>query len=136
MFHWRICGGRQTLAVICGIACLAITEPTMGAGSPLDGDYAGKRSLTDGSPSAQCPAEDDVSVTISGQKLTFTNSAVKNFGIGFDPGSDGSYEQIFTEKGSATVFIKGQITGDTLDADVKNYVTGCTHHWHLTKEHH
>jgi hypothetical protein len=136
MFHWRIAAHHQMLVVICGIACLAITGPTMGAGSSFDGTYVGKRSLTDGSPSAQCPAEDDVSVTINGQRLTFTNSAVKNFGIGFDPGTDGSFEQIFSEKGETTVFITGHITGDAIDADVKNYVHGCTHHWHLTKEHH
>ena len=64
------------LPLIFGIICLV-------AGSALsaepehkyDGVYTGKRSLTKGTASATCPAEDDVSFTISGETLTFTNSA-------------------------------------------------------------
>jgi hypothetical protein len=136
MSRWRISEHRQKLAVICGLACLAITGPTMGAGSPLDGDYVGKRTLVDGSPSAQCPTQEDVSVTISGQRLIFTNSALKKFGVGFDPAPDGSFDQIYTDDGGTTVFIKGKVAGDSIDGDVKNYSTGCTHHWHLVKQNH
>ena len=138
MSRWRIFGHRQKLALICGITSLAITGPTMGAGSPFDGDYVGKRSLVTGPTSGQCPAEDDVSVTINidGHELSFTDSALKKFGIGFNPKPDGSFDQIYNGDGDATISIKGQVTGDTIDADVTNYSTKCTHHWHLTKEHH
>jgi hypothetical protein len=138
MFHWRISEYRQKLAAICGITSLALTGPTMGAGSPFDGAYVGKRSLVAGATSARCPAEDDVSVTINkdGKELTFTDSALKKMGIGFEPKPDGSFAQIYNGEGGATISIKGQVTGDTIDADVTNYSTECTHHWHLRKEHH
>ena len=45
-----------------------------------DGVYTGKRSLTKGMASASCFAEnDDVSVTVTGETLTFTNSALKKY---------------------------------------------------------
>ena len=120
MFHWRISARRQKIAVIGGITCLAITGPAMGAGSPFDGDYAGKRSLMDGSPSAQCPVEEDVSVASRDGALTFTDSEFQNFGVGFDPRPNGSFNQV-----------SGRIIGDPLEADVANDI--CTHHWHLRK---
>jgi hypothetical protein len=55
----------------------------------FDGDYSGKRVLTKGSAGPDCPAEDDVSVTIHGGTLTFTNSALKKFTQPFYPGPDG-----------------------------------------------
>jgi hypothetical protein len=51
--------------------------------------------------------------------------------IGFYPGQDGSFSQIYDDEGSDEVRIKGQISGDIIDADVTN--PPCEHHWHLTK---
>jgi hypothetical protein len=133
MSLWHISKHRQTLAVICGFACLAITGPTMGAGSPYDGVYVGKRSLVKGETSARCPATDDVSVTANDGELSFTDSALKKFGIGFDPQADGSFDTIYNGEGGATISIKGKVSGNIIDPDVTNYSTDCTHHWHLTK---
>ena len=57
--------------------------PALGAEHTFDGDYSGKRVLTKGSVGPDCPAEDDVSVNIHGIAMTFTNSALKKFVIGF-----------------------------------------------------
>ena len=126
----------RVLCAIYGMICLAITGPASAAGNTFDGVYTGKRLLTKGPTSAQCPAEDPVSVTINGRSLTatFTNSALKDFAIGFDPQPDGSFDEAYDDVGGASIFIKGRIAGDSIDADVTNYSTTCTHHWHLTKQ--
>jgi hypothetical protein len=97
-----------------------------------DGVYTGKRSLTKGTASTTCPAEDDVSVTIHGEMLTFTNSALKNFTEPFDPGQDGSFGETYTDAGGAVVHYHGRIIGDVIEADVSN--PPCEHHWYLKKE--
>ena len=79
-----------------------------------------------------CPAEEDVSVTIHGETLSFTNSALKKFVIGFDPHQDGSFHEIYTDAGGRTVNIVGRVGGDVIDADVTN--PPCEQHWHLKKE--
>jgi len=68
------------LSLIFGTFCLVAgpalsTEPE----HKYDGVYTGKRSLTKGTASTTCPAEDDVSVTITGEMMTFTNSAFKKY---------------------------------------------------------
>jgi hypothetical protein len=105
---------------MCSLAFLAIAGPVVAAGDSFDGVYTGKRVLTKGPP-GQCPAEESVSVTIEDHVLTFTNSALKNFAIGFDPHPDGT-----------TVEIQGRITGAVLNADVTN--PPCEHHWRLGKK--
>jgi len=85
--------------------------------------------LTKGS----CPAAaDDVSVTIHGETLTFTNSALKKFVIGFFVSQDGSFDEIHTDVDGTAVHVVGRITGDIIEADVNN--PPCEHHWHLKKE--
>jgi hypothetical protein len=111
--------------------CFAGAGPALGAENTFDGDYAGKRVLTAGS-SPTCPAEDDVSVTIHGETLTFTNSALRNFLIAFTLHQDGSFNQIYIDAGGDTVTMQGRITKGFLDADVTN--PPCAHHWHLKKE--
>jgi hypothetical protein len=115
-----------------GLICLAIGGPAQGAGDAFDGVYTGKRVLTKG-PSPPCPDEEDVSVTIKGETLSFTNSALRAFVLHFEPHPDGSFGQIYV--GGAAVLIQGRISGDTLDADVVNSSNTCEHHWHLLKEH-
>ena len=113
--------------------CLAVARsPALGAEHTFDGDYSGKRVLTKGSAGPECPAEDDVSVTIHGETLTFTNSALKKFGIAFYPRQDGSFGSTYTDKGGDVVLIRGRIVGDVIDADVTN--PPCEHHWHLKKQ--
>jgi hypothetical protein len=51
----------RVLCAIYGMICLAITGPASAAGNTFDGVYTGKRLLTKGPTSAQCPAEDPVS---------------------------------------------------------------------------
>jgi hypothetical protein len=110
---------------------MALIGPLRAEGQ-YDGTYAGKRVRVDGPPEA-CPAEDDVSVTIKGIVLTFTNSQLQNYGITIEPSPDGSFRQS-SVSGGTVVNIQGRIAGDTLDADVVSLATTCKHHWHLTKQ--
>jgi hypothetical protein len=125
------CRYKQHLVVygICALIGLAVAEPALTAENAFDGAYTGKRVLTKGSSPA-CPSEESVSATIHGGVLTFTNSALRNYSIGFDPHPDGSFSEISTA--GASVLIQGRIVGNVLDADVAN--GPCEHHWHLTKK--
>jgi hypothetical protein len=114
-----------------GMICL-VAGSALGAEHTFDGVYTGKRSLTKGSAGPTCPAQDDVSVTIHGETLTFTNSALKKFGMAFYPRQDGSFGSTYTDEGGAVVSIRGRIAGDVIDADVHN--PPCEHHWHLNKQ--
>jgi hypothetical protein len=126
---------RRVLSALYGMICLAIAGPASAGGNPFDGVYSGKRTLTNGPTSSRCPAEDDISVTIREHMLAFTDSALKNFVLGFDdPQPDGSFDEAYEDVGGARIFIKGRITADSIDADVTNYSTTCTHHCHLTKQ--
>jgi hypothetical protein len=117
------------ISVLCGLLVLAVAEPA--AADALDGNYTGRRALKNGSDPA-CPTEDDdVSVTIRGAVLTFTNSELHNFVIGFAPHQDGSFSETYADVGGGSVLIQGRIVGSVLDADVTN--GPCQHHWHLTK---
>ena len=121
----------RRLAAASGL-CLAVASiPALGAEHAFDGIYSGKRVLTKGSDRT-CPAEDNVSVIIHGETLSFTNSALRNFVIGFYPKQDGSFHQISADKGGATVDIWGRVIGDGIEADITN--PPCEHHWHLKKE--
>jgi hypothetical protein len=104
--------------------------PTLAADA-FDGTYSGRRVLTKGS-TPQCVPSEDVSVTIQGGALTFSDSALRNFSIGFDPHPDGSFGLISSAINGASVLIQGRIAGNVLDADVSN--GPCDHHWHLTKK--
>jgi hypothetical protein len=128
MSRWRR-ERRLAISGICGMVCLV--APVLGAEHKFDGAYTGKRSLVKGS-GPLCPAEEDVSVTIHGQTLTFTNSALKKFTIGFYLNQDGSFSQIYVDEGGDTVNIHGHVIEGVLDADVTN--PPCEHHWHLKKE--
>jgi hypothetical protein len=83
-------------------------------------------------PAGHCVAEENVTVKINGQTLTFTNSELKNYILPFSPKPDGSFGEIHSEGGTEFVVIKAKIVGDTLDADVNN--PPCEHHWHLKKQ--
>jgi hypothetical protein len=96
-------------------------DPALGAKHTFDGVYSGKRMLTKGSGGPSCPAEDNVSATIHGATLTFTNSALKQFAVSFYPSQDGSFGEIYQGEGGTTVNIRGRIIGDVLEADVINY---------------
>jgi hypothetical protein len=111
------------------VVCLAVTGPVVGAA--FDGTYTGKMVLTKGNASS-CPTQEDVSVTITDGIMTFTNSALRNFAMGFEPHPDGSFSQVHVDIGGDVVDIRGRIVGDTLDADVAN--APCEHHWHLQKK--
>jgi hypothetical protein len=120
---------RLGLVGLCGVIGLAVVGPTRGSDT-FDGTYTGTRVLTKGEGD-RCPAKDDVSVTIHGEALKFTNSQLRNFAIGFDPRPDGTFGEIHTDMGGTSVLIRGRIVGGILDADVTGPV--CEHHWHLTK---
>jgi hypothetical protein len=83
---------------VCSLAFLAIAEPAIGAADLFDGVYTGKRVLTKG-PAESCPAEESVSVTIHDGVLTFTNSALQNYAIGFDPHPDGTFTETHVDIG-------------------------------------
>jgi len=121
----------RLLAAASGL-CLAVAGiSALGAEHPFDGLYSGKRVLTKGSAGPLCPADDDVSITIHGETLLFTNSAARNFGVGFYPRQDGSFHQTYTSEGGAVVDIRGRVTEDVIEADVKN--PPCEYHWSLQK---
>ena len=69
------------------ICLVAGPAPSAEPEHKYDGVYTGKRSLTKGTASETCPGEDDVSVTITGETLTFTTS-VKKYLMPFYPGQD------------------------------------------------
>lgn len=93
--------------------------------------------MTKGNVSAMCPAEDRVSVTIKGNVLTFTDSALKKFVEPFYPRPDGSFGEIYVNArgGAATVEYYGRIVGDSIEADVVNHQTSppCEYPWRLKK---
>ena len=121
----------EILTKVVVMVCLAVVGPAFGAEQRFDGVYSGKRSLTKGPASPTCPAEEDVSATIHGETLTFTNSALKEFTMPFYPGQDGSFGETYTGEGGTTVHYKGRVIGDVIDADVTNPT--CEHHRHLKK---
>jgi len=120
------------VSAIWGIIGLAVAGPVLCAEHAFDGDYSGKRVLKKGSAGPDCPAEDDVFVTIHGETLTFTNSALKRYTMPFDPGPDGSFGQTHTDEGGAIVHYHGHIIGDVIEADVTN--PPCEYHWDLKKQ--
>jgi len=126
----------RRLAAALGL-CLAVAgSPALRAEPMFDGVYTVKRSLTEGRAGPTCPAEEDVSVTIHGKTMSFTDSALKKFAIGFYPSQDGSFGETYQGEGGDTVNIRGRIIGDDIEADVTDYATDppCEHHWHLKKE--
>jgi hypothetical protein len=124
---------RRPVWILCVTLCLAVAATSFAADGTYDGTYTGKRVLTEGAATSDCPAEDNVTVTIKGIILKFTNSDL-NYEMTLEPAADGSFHQS-TVSGGTTVNIQGRITGDTLDADVVNFGNRCKHHWHLTKNH-
>ena len=131
MSYW---GRERRVAVsgIYGMICLVAGIPALGAEHTFDGVYSGKRVLTKASAGSDCPAEDDVSITIHGETLTFTDSALKKFTQPFYPSSDGSFGETFTGEGGHAVHYHGRIVGEVIDADAQN--PPCEYHWHLKKE--
>jgi hypothetical protein len=116
--------------IVIGMICL--TVPAVAAVDTFDGVYAGTKVLTKG-PSSGCPTTEDVSITITGSVLTFTDSELRSFPIDFEPRPDGSFDEISINLGGTTVDIHGRVTGSSLEADVIN--PPCVHHWHLEKKH-
>ena len=96
----------------------------------FDGVYTGKRVLTK-ALSLNCEPSDDVSVTIQGGAVTFTNSVLRDFSITFNLHQDGSFGLVSAVIAGNAVQIRGRIVGDVLEADVSN--GPCEHHWRLTK---
>jgi hypothetical protein len=74
-------------------------SPAPGVEQNFDGVYSGKRVLTKGAADSTCPSEDDVSVTIHGGTLTFTNSALQNFPQSFDPSPEGQFGDVSNPPG-------------------------------------
>jgi hypothetical protein len=132
---WEKTFSSRCLAAASGLYLAVAGISALAAEHNFDGVYTGKRLLTKGSAGPECPAKDDVSVTIHGETLTFTNSALKKYTMPFDPGPDGSFGQIHGDMGGDTVDYHGRIVGDIIDADVTNYGTDppCEYHWHLKK---
>ena len=119
----------RCLALALGPYLAVAGIPALAAEHTFDGIYSGQRVLTKGS----CPAAvDDVSVTIHGETLTFTNSALKKYVIGFFARQDGSFDEIHTDVDGDTVHVVGRIVGDVIEADVNN--PPCEYHWHLKKQ--
>jgi hypothetical protein len=133
MFGWGRCERRRVALTTYGLVWLAVAGSAMGENT-FDGVYTGNRVLTSGS-TAVCMAADNVSVTISGHKFSFSDSLVQDFTIAFDASPDGSFAETYQDIGGGTVTIKGRVTGDIMEADVSDDSTACVHHWHLTRQH-
>jgi hypothetical protein len=118
---------RCLALVVCGAVCVA----SGATADAFDGTYIGKRTLTKGDPGA-CVRQEDVSVTINPGTLTFTDSTLKKYTIGFELDPDGSFRELHVGLGGALVDIQGRIAANILDADVTNAT--CEHHWHLQKK--
>jgi hypothetical protein len=88
---------------ICGLLSIAVAGQALGADT-FNGTYTGKRVLTKGS-GPTCPT-DDVSVTIQGSAVTFTNNGFRNFALGFDPHEDGSFSETYVDIGGWAVFVQ------------------------------
>jgi hypothetical protein len=114
----------------CCVVCLFVAAPALGAENTFDGTYTGKRVLTKGIDQT-CPTEDDVSVIIHGESLTFSNSKLRGYVVGFEPHPDGSFSETSTGIEGTIVLIEGRIVGDVIDADVTT--SACKHHWHLKR---
>jgi hypothetical protein len=125
--------GTRRLAVwaICGLINLAAADTALATEDKFDGVYTGERVLTKGSKQT-CPTKDDVSVTIRGGALTFTNNKRRNFPMGLHLHPDGSFRQISAGVGGNLVLTEGRIVGDVIDADVS--AANCEHHWHVVRK--
>jgi hypothetical protein len=132
MSRWSGPENRRALWALCVLVCVAVLGSSPRAEGQYDGTYTGKRVLIEGAAANDCPAEDNVTVTIKGMLLKFTNSELA-YEMTLEPAADGSFHQT-TVSGGTTVNIQGRITQDTLDADVVNFGNRCKHHWHLTKQ--
>jgi hypothetical protein len=127
---------RLMVSAIFGIICL-FAGPVLSAESEhkYDGVYTGERSLAKGTASSECPAKDNVSVTIHGNALTFTNSELKRFTMPFHPDQDGSFGETYTDEGGTTVHYRGRIVGDVIEATIDNFGTpDCEYKWRLKKD--
>jgi hypothetical protein len=112
------------------MAGLDVVDLAWGAENKFDGAYIGKRVLTKDSDHT-CPDTGTVSAIVRGESLTFTNSRLRSFSIGFEPHRDGSFSQISADDGGAFVSIKGRIVGNAIEADVADGT--CEHHWHVVR---
>jgi hypothetical protein len=121
----------RRIASALGLCLAVVGSLALGAQNTLDGIYVGKRVLTNGGAGLNYPVEDDVSVTIKDETLTFTNSTLKDFTMPFYPDQDGSFGQIHTGGGGTDVHYSGRVIGDIIEADVTN--PPCEYHWHLKK---
>jgi hypothetical protein len=113
------------------IICLSASGAALAANASFDGTYSGKRVLTNGSE-PPCVGSEGVSVVIGGGTLTFTNSALRNYAVGFDPAPDGKFGELHIDAGGKAVAIRGRIVGSVLDADVADAT--CEHRWHLLRQ--
>ena len=133
--HWRSKSRperRLMLSLIFGMICL-VAGPALSAKPEhkYDGVYTGKRSLTKGTLSTTCPAEDDISVTITGETMKITTRE-KKYIMPFYPRPDGTFGQIpMSNGGSGFLHYHGRILGDVMDGDTEN--PPCEYHWHLKR---
>ena len=100
MSRWRLVGRRERhlfVSGLCGTMYLVIAGSALGLENKFDGVYIGTRTLAKGS-GPMCPASDEVSVDIHGETLTFTNSRLQKFVMGFHPRQDGSFRQSHVNK--------------------------------------
>jgi hypothetical protein len=102
-----------TILAFCVIG-VAVTNPSLGADKPFDGNYSGTRTLTKGSE-ASCPKKEEMSITVQDGSFTFTSSNSQAVLSIIQIASNGSFSNIY-EGGAGSWYIKGQITGGALEA--------------------
>ena len=86
-------------------SCSSSRPAGLQLGTTFDGVYTGKRALTKG-PTPPCPTEDEATVHIQGDALTFTDSRLRDYPLGFYPHPDGSFSRISAGIGGGFVLIR------------------------------
>jgi hypothetical protein len=123
---------RRLAAVASGLSLAVAGLSALATENRFDGVYSGKRVLTNGTVSEECAPEDNVSLTIHGNTVTFIDEELEKFIQPFYPEQDGSFGATSNAAGGITVYYHGRIVGDVLDADVSN--PPCEYHWHMKKK--
>jgi hypothetical protein len=122
---------RCSLAMVALCATIYLLNATLGLGA----EDAFEKAFTlarEGGPLVSIPpCMPEENVSIHGGTLSFTDSALRNIVIGFEPRQDGSFDRIYNDIGGGTVPVECRIVGDVLEADVVN--GACEYHWRLKK---
>lgn len=113
--------------------CMVVASPAFGSDNSYNGVYLGNRTLIKGD-APSCVSQEIVTVAISGAMLKFTDREYHSLMLRFDPARDGAFTTAYEGAHGAVVDVRGLATGMALEADVRNYGSGCEYHCRLEKQ--